>query len=52
MRSGVLVAVAITGLASAVGAAPLWTVERSEIAHLFYGEIGKPLPVHLVRTGG
>ena len=34
---------AITGLASAVSAAPLWTVERSEIAHLFYGEIGKPL---------
>jgi hypothetical protein len=43
MRSEVLVAVAITGLASAVSAAPLWTVERSEIAHLFYGEIGKPL---------
>ena len=43
MRSRVLVAVAMTGLASAVSAAPVWTVERSEIAYLFYGEAGKPV---------
>jgi hypothetical protein len=43
MRSSVLVAVAMTGLASAVSAAPLWTVERSEIAYLFFGEAGKPV---------
>jgi len=33
----------MTGLASAVSAAPFWTVERSEIAYLFYGEAGKPV---------
>ncbi len=43
MRSRVLVAVAMTGLASAGSAAPVWTVERSEIAYLFYGEAGKPV---------
>jgi hypothetical protein len=43
MRSRVLVAVALTGLASGVSAAPLWTVERSEIAHLYFGEPGKPV---------
>ena len=43
MRSSVVVAVALTGLASGVSAAPLWTVERSETAYLFYGEAGKPV---------
>jgi hypothetical protein len=42
MRS-VLVGAALTGLASAVSAAPLWTVERSEIAYLLFGEAGKPV---------
>ena len=43
MRSGVLFAVTLAGLATAAGAAPLWTVERSEIAYLFFGEAGKPV---------
>ncbi len=33
----------MTGLASTVSAAPLWTVERSEIAYLLYGEAGRPV---------
>ena len=43
MRSKVLVAVAMTGLTSGVSTAPLWTVERDEIAHLLFGEPGKPV---------
>jgi hypothetical protein len=43
MRSRILVAAAVTGLASGVSAAPLWTVERSEIAYLLFGEPGKPV---------
>ena len=43
MRSRVLVAVAVTGLASGVSAAPLWTVERSGTAYLLFGEPGNPI---------
>jgi hypothetical protein len=43
MRSSVFVAVALTGLASGASAKPLWTIERSEIAYLFFGELGKPV---------
>ena len=43
MRPAVLLAVAIAGLASGAIAAPLWTVEKSEIAYLFYGEPGKAM---------
>ena len=40
MRFSVLLAVSVACLASGAGAAPLWTVEKSEIAYLFYGEPG------------
>jgi hypothetical protein len=38
MRSSVLLATAISLMASGAIAAPAWTVERSEDAYLFYGE--------------
>ena len=43
MRPSVLLAVAVACVASGAGAAPLWTVEKSEIAYLFYGEPDRPL---------
>ena len=43
MRSCVVLAVAMTGLAPVASAEPLWTVEAAEIAYLFYGEPGKPV---------
>jgi hypothetical protein len=43
MRLSVLLAVAVAGVASNAGAAPLWTVEKSEIAYLFYGEPDRPV---------
>ena len=43
MRSSAFLAVAIAVLASGAVAAPLWTVEKSEIAYLFYGEPGKAM---------
>jgi hypothetical protein len=43
MRPSVVLAVAVAGVASSAGAAPLWTVEKSEIAHLFYGEPDRPV---------
>ncbi len=43
MRPSVLLAVAVACVASSAGAAPLWTVEKSEIAYLFYGEPGRPV---------
>ena len=43
MRPSVLLAVATACVASSAGAAPLWTVEKSEIAYLFYGEPGRPV---------
>jgi hypothetical protein len=43
MRPSVLLAVAVASVASSAGAAPLWTVEKSEIAHLFYGEPDRPV---------
>jgi hypothetical protein len=43
MRLSVLLAVAVAGAASGALAAPLWTVEKSEIAYLFYGEPGSPV---------
>jgi hypothetical protein len=41
MRSSALLAVVVAAAASGAVAAPLWTVEKSEIAYLFYGEPGK-----------
>jgi hypothetical protein len=43
VRSSAFLAVAIAVLASGAVAAPLWTVEKSEIAYLFYGEPGKAM---------
>ena len=43
MRPSVLLAVAVACVASSAGAAPLWTVEKSETAYLFYGEPGRPV---------
>ena len=43
MRPSVLLAVAVACVASGAGAATLWTVEKSEIAYLFYGEPDRPL---------
>ncbi len=43
MRPSVLLAVAVACVASGAGAAPLWTVEKSEIAYLFYGEPDRPV---------
>jgi len=43
MRPSMLLAVAVAGAASSAGAAPLWTVEKSEIAYLFYGEPDRPV---------
>jgi hypothetical protein len=43
MRSSVFVAVAFMGAASGAWAVPLWTVEKSEIAFLFYGEPEAPV---------
>ena len=43
MRPSVLLAVAVACVASSAGAAPLWTVEKSEIAYLFYGEPDRPV---------
>src|SRR4029078_8585144 len=43
MRPAALRAAATACVASSAGAAPLWTVEKSEIAYLFYGEPGRPV---------
>ena len=43
MRPSVFLATAISLMASAASAAPAWTVERSEVAYLFYGEPDKPV---------
>jgi len=43
MRASALVAIVIGCVASGAGAAPLWTVEKSEIAYLFYGEPEAPV---------
>jgi hypothetical protein len=43
MRVSVVVAVAVTGLAPAASAQPLWTAEAAEIAYLVYGEPGRPV---------
>ena len=43
MRFCVVLIVAMTGLAPAVGAQPLWTAEAAESAYLFYGEPGRPV---------
>ena len=43
MRLSIPLALAITLVASGASAEPAWTVERSEVAYLFYGEPGKPL---------
>jgi hypothetical protein len=43
MRFSVVLAVAMTGLTPVASAEPLWMVEASEIAYLFYGEPGKPV---------
>jgi hypothetical protein len=43
MRPSVFLATAISQMASGASAAPAWTVERSEVAYLFYGEPDKPV---------
>ena len=43
MRASALVAVAIACVTSGAVAAPLWTVQKSEIAYLFYGEPEAPV---------
>ena len=43
MRVSVVLAVAVTGLAPAASAQPLWTAEAAEIAYLVYGEPGRPV---------
>lgn len=43
MRAPVVLAVAVGFVASGAAAAPLWTVEKSEIAYLFYGEPEAPV---------
>jgi hypothetical protein len=43
MRSVLVIAGIAVSAASAAGAAPFWTVERSEIAYLFYGEPSNPV---------
>jgi hypothetical protein len=43
MRVSLVVAVAVTGLAPAASAQPLWTAEAAEIAYLVYGEPGRPV---------
>jgi hypothetical protein len=41
MRPCLPIALAMTLVASSANAEPAWTVERSEVAYLFYGEPGK-----------
>ena len=41
MRPCLPIALAMTLVASSASAEPAWTVERSEVAYLFYGEPGK-----------
>ena len=43
MRPALLLAVAVACVASAAVAASLWTVEKSEIAYLLYGEPNRPV---------
>jgi hypothetical protein len=43
MRALGFIVGAVASLASAAVAAPLWTVEKSEIAYLFYGEPEAPV---------
>jgi hypothetical protein len=43
VRASVVLAVMVAGVASSAGAAPLWTVEKTEIAYLFYGEPERPV---------
>ena len=43
MRFSIPLALAMMLVASSASAEPAWTVERSEVAYLFYGEPGKPV---------
>jgi hypothetical protein len=43
VRCSVVLAAALSLISSGASAAPAWTVERSEIAYLFYGEPDKPI---------